>query len=509
MTKARPIRKLSETLRSNIPHSTIRTKLFHPQALGATATMIYGDKEDPSLPLYTRILPVNPSEIGTISFTKPNSFLQPWNLTPSDSISAFNLLTAADALRTTLHPIAFPTETVYGLGANALSRPAVQAIFAAKNRPADNPLIVHIASLDQLRSLLSTYPPNSSASSASDPDPESDPIPSVYHSLISRFWPGPLSILLPLPPNSRLAPEVTAGQPTFAARMPSSRLALALIKLSGLPLAAPSANASGRPSPTTAAHVAHDLEGRIEVILDGGPCEVGLESTVVDGLSTPPVVLRPGGVGIEEIRGVEGWEETVVGYRDGKAGERENGSGDGKDGQKANENGDGEEAPRAPGMKYRHYSPAARVVLAKAETGWDSVMARIGDAVGGGERKVGVVRTKNWQPVEGEKVRDGVYEVNGFKLEIPAEFGDLDAVQPHGMKHVKAQMDGNEYEVWDLCIGPSVGDVARGLFSALRELDLQGVDVIFVEGIVDEGEVAAAVMNRLRKAAGETIGKSS
>ncbi|KAI4156539.1 MAG: hypothetical protein LQ340_000179 [Diploschistes diacapsis] len=430
--------------------------------------------EGPPLPLFTRILPINVDDIGTFAFSKPNNFLEPWSLQPSASPSAFNLLEATDALRTTLHPVAFPTETVYGLGANALSSHAVRGIYAAKQRPSDNPLIVHIASLDQLRALL-------------DPaDNGSDPIPQIYLPLIKRFWPGPLSILLPNPKRSTLAPEVTASQPTFAARMPSSKLALALIKLSGLPLAAPSANASTKPSPTTAQHVAHDLEGRIEIILDGGPCAIGVESTVVDGLSSPPCILRPGGVGIEQIRACPSWEDVVVGYQDRKL--------------------EDEEAARAPGMKYKHYSPAAKVVLADAGVGWEVVQCSIGEAVRKGQRSFGVMRTKRWEAVEGSEVSNGIHEINGVKLEFPIE--GLGGELPYDVRHIKARSGEQEYDVWDLSIGPSVKDVARDLFSALRELDLRGVSTVFVEGIEDEGETAAAVMNRLRKAATESLSAS-
>ncbi len=196
-----------------------------------------------------------------------------------------HLLEAAHALQTSSIPVAFPTETVYGLGADATRSEAVRGIYIAKQRPSDNPLIVHVGSLDQLRALLRPPPPKKVHTSNLDrtndnlpstPNPEDDPIPPIYHFAIRKFWPGPLTLLFPLPCPSPFAPEVTNTLSTVGIRMPSSPLARLLISLSNRPLAAPSANASTRPSPTTAAHVLHDLDGRIEMILDGGSCEVGV-----------------------------------------------------------------------------------------------------------------------------------------------------------------------------------------------------------------------------------------
>ena len=222
---------------------------------------------------------------------------------------------------------------------------------------------------------------------------------------------------------------------------------------------------------------------------------MGVESTVVDGLSDPPMVLRPGGVGIDEIRRVPGWEGVKVGYQEGvwKAGD-------------GNEEVEGKEGPRAPGMKYRHYSPAAKVVLAEVGVSWEAVERRLGEAVQRKEGKIGVIRTKTWQPIPGKEVSNGTLEVNGVTLHLPDDIKDSEIVKPLGMKHLNVEIGGEKREVWDLCIGPEVVDIAKGLFSALREMDLGGVGIIFVEGISDEGEMGAAVMNRLRKAAGERIG---
>ncbi|PHH83859.1 hypothetical protein CDD83_2904 [Cordyceps sp. RAO-2017] len=326
-------------------------------------------------------------------------------------------------------------------------------------------------------------------------------LPAIYRPLIERFWPGPLTILLRNPTPSRLAPEVTAGLATFGVRMPSSPLALTLIKLAGVPLAAPSANASTRPSPTTAQHVRDDLDGRIELILDGGPCRVGLESTVVDGLCDPPAVLRPGGVGLDELRACPGWEAVVRAYKDRSE--------------------EGKAAPRAPGMKYKHYSPRARVVLYEASRheAADGILpsdvegaravAANGDpsrANGHGRRSLGIIRTKRWKPGAGlncDNLRPappwrGTDDQGGHLERLPETacevlVGDL------------RDRDGEVIaQVYDLGLGTDTRAIAQGLFSALRELDRRGADTIFVDGIDGELDMAAAVMNRLRKAASET-----
>lgn len=213
--------------------------------------------------------------------------------------------------------VAFPTETVYGLGANALNAGAVADIFRAKGRPADNPLIVHIAEPAMLGELAVdiTFP---------------------ARRVTEAFWPGPLTVVLPRQPA--VSDVVTGGLDTVALRMPDHPVALALIRAAGVPVAAPSANLSGRPSPTMAAHVLEDLAGRIDAVLDAGPCRVGVESTVLDMTVEPPVILRPGGVTREELEGVLGHvaEADVP---------------------------DNAAAPRSPGMKYTHYAPHAQMVV--------------------------------------------------------------------------------------------------------------------------------------------------
>lgn len=211
--------------------------------------------------------------------------------------------------------VAFPTETVYGLGADALNAEAVQRIFVAKGRPLDNPIIVHVASPKDLE-LVATR------------------ITAKQTALAERFWPGPLTVIFQK--SERLPSEVTAGRNTAAVRMPKNAVALALIRATGHPIAAPSANLSGRPSPTAAEHVYEDLAGRIDLILDGGPVEVGLESTVLDISRKPPVILRPGAITREELEAIIG--PVAVG-------------------------GGGRLAARSPGIRHRHYSPRARVTL--------------------------------------------------------------------------------------------------------------------------------------------------
>ncbi|KAH7329018.1 calcium-transporting P-type ATPase [Stachybotrys elegans] len=426
----------------------------------------------------TRIVNVTTqSKLGQFDSGTGLAKLERWQIDSAAKETVASLQAAAERLRSSDVPVAFPTETVYGLGADATRSASVKGIYRAKNRPSDNPLIVHVCDLQMLRELLG---------------PGND-IPSIYAPLIERFWPGPLTILLPNPQPSRLAPEVTAGLPTFGARMPSTPLALSLIKLAGVPLAAPSANASTKPSPTMAQHVHDDLDGRIELILDGGSCTVGVESTVVDGLCDPPVVLRPGGIGMDELRTCPGWENAVKAYKDQS---EEN---------KAS-------APRAPGMKYKHYSPKARVVLYEStyKDGFHGITAsdvesstamENGATTSNGAQvpKIGIIRTQRWKPAAGLGLGSSQVTVNGRaeQSQPSDESFDISANQLVGE-------DGRVIgEVLDIDLGADTRGIAQGLFSALRALDRCGADTIFVDGIDDETDIAAAVMNRLRKAASE------
>ena len=450
------------------------------------------------MPTVTKTLRINPLNIGKFVFHDPErKFLGDWEFQLSKTGSdAQNLAEAAAQLRTSNIPVAFPTETVYGLGADATRSSAVLGIYKAKQRPSDNPLIVHICSLTQLRRLLL---PRVDGVSSTPVDPSIDLIPPIYHSVISRFWPGPLTIILPLPSPSPFASSVTASLSTFGARMPSTLLALALIHLAAIPVAAPSANASTKPSTTTAAHVIEDLSGRVEYIVDGGPCIIGIESTVVDGLTHPPVVLRPGGVSLEQLKGCVGWEDVTIGYVSGEQ----------------------DVIPRAPGMKYRHYSPKARVILVKGPLTRGMVPKNLKQ-----DASVGVIRTKYWknEDLERDLMAKEVQSspTNGHRLAATgSNVSELDTktdlnrnsdpIIALPIKHFQTYL-GKEsctslQDIWTIGLGQDIARIAHGLFSALRELDLIGVDLIFVEAVSDsEGDMAAAVMNRLRKAADLELG---
>lgn len=220
--------------------------------------------------------------------------------------------------------VAFPTETVYGLGANALDPVAVKSIFTAKNRPSDNPLIVHISKVVDL-------------------DVYAVKVSPLVRKLVAQFWPGPLTLVLK---KSELIPlSVTAGSQTVTLRLPNHPIACELINLAGVPIAAPSANTSGRPSPTTAQHVLQDLDGKIDMVIDGGPTRVGVESTVLDAISEPPILLRPGEISFESLReyapNIHLLSQLAVSET---------------------------QRIRSPGLKYQHYSPSSKVVLIHAQT---------------------------------------------------------------------------------------------------------------------------------------------
>lgn len=454
--------------------------------------------------LSTTISTVRPSSLRLIPSDPASSSLRSgWTLEiPADSEDARNLAQAARELRETDVPVAFPTETVYGLGANATSSKAVKAIFIAKQRPADNPLIVHVHCVAQLRDLMkpstkqhdvpfsigkSPGPrPSSTRSSTSnsllhDQDDQDDPIPSVYRPLIERFWPGPLTVIMPNASDTALAPEVTAGLQTFGVRMPQNSVALALLKLADVPLAAPSANASTKPSPTTAQHVLNDLYGRISTIIDGGPSNVGLESTVVDGLSHPPLILRPGGISKEEIQACVGWETVEIAYKD---------------------HAGSEVIPRAPGMKYKHYSPRAAVVLYEVGVMAPKINKIIMDSKT--NTRIGIIRTFSWPFAFGLSA-DSITQLSRdiFNDTPISHFAVNDKTVYHSSEQFADHRAQSSPEFWDVALGRDVTKVAQSLFAALRELDLRGIDAIHIEGVdSSRGDVAAAIMNRLRKAAG-------
>ncbi|CAM4368269.1 L-threonylcarbamoyladenylate synthase [Paenibacillus macerans] len=322
--------------------------------------------------------------------------------------------------------VAFPTETVYGLGADARNTKAVEAIFAAKGRPSDNPLIVHIASMSQLEGLVTE-------------------VNETARKLMEAFWPGPLTLVLPAAPGA-VSPRVTAGLDTVGVRMPAHDVALRLIAAAGCPVAGPSANRSGRPSPTLASHVGEDLSGRIDGIVDGGPTGVGLESTVVEaGRDGTVTVLRPGGITAEQIARVTGAGVKL------DAALREAGG------------GADSPAPRAPGMKYTHYAPQGvmRIVSGAADRVAARIQAELAAASARGE-KTGVL---------------------AFDERLPSYRADC------------ALSLGSETEL---------AAAAHRLYAALRRFDECGVTYILAESCPEEG-LGAAVMNRLLKAAGHRV----
>lgn len=252
--------------------------------------------------------------------------------------------------------VAFPTETVYGLGANALDGASVQKIYTAKGRPSWNPLIVHVSSKEMLDTLATSYPEG-------------------FDKLAAKFMPGPLTFLLPK--SERIPNEVSAGRNDVAVRMPKHPIALQLIAAAGVPIAAPSANRSGKTSPTSAEHVLEDLDGRIDAILDGGSCDVGVESTVINLLVNPPMILRPGGVSKESIEEILGKPVTVF--------------------EKAAEGTDAQALP-SPGMMLRHYAPNAKLI--NVEGGQQELFSAAAQAVKEGQ-VVGLLLPSDWPLPDG------------------------------------------------------------------------------------------------------------
>ena len=276
-----------------------------------------------------------------------------------------SVLAEAGALLRSGSLVAFPTETVYGLGANALDPEAVAGIFQAKGRPQDNPLIIHLSDRSQLEDYVRE-------------------VPATAVPLMEKFWPGPLTLIFP---RSALVPDVvTGGLDTVAVRVPAHPIARGLIAAAGVPLAAPSANVSGRPSPTEASHVVADLSGRIPLVLDGGPANIGLESTVLSVVTSPPTLLRPGGITREQLEEVLGelQDHKVVRQVDAEL----------------------QEVP-SPGMKYRHYAPQARVILIEGAP--NAVIAKMEELITefqAQETSIGVIMTNGTLASRGIKVRN-------------------------------------------------------------------------------------------------------
>ncbi len=311
--------------------------------------------------------------------------------------------------------VVFPTETVYGLGADALNPEAVKSIFLAKGRPSDNPLIVHISDIEQLDQLVVN-------------------VSEVAKKLMDAFWPGPLTLVME---KSEIIPDIiTAGLDTVAIRMPSDPIALELISKSGVPVAGPSANISGKPSPTSEEHVIQDLNHRVDVIIRGGNTTVGLESTVLDVTCNPPKILRPGYITDEDIKKIAG-DVAYDPYLKDK-----------------------NQVPKSPGMKYKHYSPDAEVIIIKGPKTIEK-MIEIKESNERNGMNVGIMATQ---------------EILSHFSGLTCSLGDEEDME----------------------------SVANQLFYCLRELDVKGVDVILTHAVEKQG-LGMAIMNRLEKAAGYHI----
>lgn len=314
--------------------------------------------------------------------------------------------------------VAFPTETVYGLGGNGLDGGVCKKIYAAKGRPSDNPLILHISQISELRPIVREIPP-------------------AAQKLMDAFWPGPLTMIFP---KSDIVPlETTGGLDTVAVRFPSHPVAMAIIRAAGLPIAGPSANSSGKPSPTRASHVEFDLSGKIDMIVDGGAAEWGLESTIVDVSGEIPMILRPGALTQEMMEAVAGKILVDPAILTKPAADFH---------------------PKAPGMKYTHYSPKAKVILVQGET--KAVIARVNaltqEAAACG-KKTGVMATEETKAA--------------YTADVVLSLGKRSSPE----------------------------EIGASLFKTLRKFDFLGVDIVYAEVFPEEGE-GLAIMNRLNKAAG-------
>lgn len=316
--------------------------------------------------------------------------------------------------------VVFPTETVYGLGANAFDDTAVESIFKAKGRPSDNPLIVHISDVKDLENLVAEIPKGSKV-------------------LIEKFWPGPLTLLFEK--SDQISSRVSAGLKTLAVRMPDDDIALQLIKKAKRPIAAPSANTSGKPSPTNAKHVMQDLDGKVDIVIDGGMTGVGIESTVLDLTEDIPTILRPGAITYEELVEVLG----QVKY------------------DPAIENIEQDIKPKSPGQKYRHYSPKAKMEIYTGD---------------------------NSKVIQEINEKSTLYDKKGKKIGIMTTDENVDKY--------------NLGEVLSMGDRKQLKTIATNLFHVLREFDKLDVDIILAEG-VEETQVGKAIMNRMLKAAGGNI----
>ncbi len=316
--------------------------------------------------------------------------------------------------------VAFPTETVYGLGGDALNPASSKKIYEAKGRPSDNPLIVHICKIADMEKIVAK-------------------VPEAAKKIAEAFWPGPLTMILP---KANCVPyETTGGLDTVAVRFPSHKIAQKLIEYSGGYVAAPSANISGKPSPTQAKYVIEDMEGRVEAIVDGGAVGIGLESTILDLTVNPPQILRPGYVTqqmLEEVLGQVEMDRAVIDPESGQA-------------------------PKAPGMKYRHYAPKAelQIVEGASEAVIEYINRQTKEAKAQG-KKIGVIAT--------------AASAAGYSADVIKNLGDRE----------------------------DEATIAKNLFTVLREFDEENVDGIYSESFSADG-LGQAIMNRLLKAAGHKV----
>ena len=306
--------------------------------------------------------------------------------------------------------VAFPTETVYGLGADATNVTAVGKVYAAKGRPSDNPLIVTVADAEMVGQYATITP--------------------LAAKLMEAFWPGPLTIILNILPG-RLSMKVTGGLQIAAFRNPDNALTRKLIATAGVPIVGPSANTSGKPSPTTADHVLHDLDGKIAGVLDDGPTQVGVESAIIDLTVTPPAILRPGAIGPDEL-------EPLIGHVDTAA-------------HHVGQN----EAPKAPGMKYKHYAPAAQVVVVDDPAQFSAAVA--------------------WAKQTGQVF--GLLATDAILAQYPT--------------------------IPSYSLGKDVQSAAHALFAGLRWFDLHPDVTLVLAQAFSKTELSAAYMNRLLKSAGD------
>ena len=356
--------------------------------------------------------------------------------------------------------VAFPTETVYGLGGNALDEDAARKIYAAKGRPSDNPLIAHVSCVEEVEPLVKE-------------------IPEAGRKLMEAFWPGPLTMIFPK--SEKVPYGTTGGLDTVAIPMPDDPVANRLIALAGVPVAAPSANTSGRPSPTTADHVWQDMNGRIDMIIDGGPVGIGVESTIVDVSSAVPAVLRPGAITmemLEEVLGEVSVDPAILGPLSADV------------------------RPKAPGMKYKHYAPKADLTLVEPGTGADRESRA--EQVTGAEQKNGADRNTGAYPETGldetqlQAMIRKVRELSREKIEAGYKVGVICTDESRD-----CYTDG---EVRSIGARKSQPSVAHNLYALLREFDDLGVDYIFSESFPKD-HLGQAIMNRLSKAAGYKIVK--